>query len=490
MYKRFIYVFLVVMFCCLFVHDVEALTIEEMIPDKSFRACLTELVKNGSSSRYNEYGELNNVQYTLNGEKFDSLTPDVLDKIIYVDCTLATSSMTEGDIKDITGVSYLSNLKTLYLNYLDIDSISLDSSKNTKLSEIYLANTKYKSLKLDGFEEKLEALDVSNNNLSLDKVTEYINKYPNLKSLGIRGVLSSAMVDLSSLTKLENLEISSNHFKVYDEEIVKKLSFLGSDVSQLDLSKFTNLERLDVSETKLESIDLSPNTKLKSFFAAATNIKSFNFGSNDKLTMLWIDNASLNNINFSQIPNLDHLGVTFFKIVPVYGETLTKEQIISYIPGNIKKNITTFYSHISDTTVGKFGKNRIVSISEIMNSPIDTYTKKIEVEGDIEFRFMELTSDKYIVDQNNFTIDVGTDDDTTIKKNLKLSWDGGNFEISGDKLKVYYNGIMIKEFNLKRIVNPQTGSFTIYIVMGIMFLSICTFFGIHTMNKINNFNKV
>ena len=474
----------------LFVRDVEALTIEEMIPDKSFRACLTELVKNGSSSRYNEYGELINVQYTLNGEEFDKLTPDVLDKIIYVDCTFATSSMAEGDIKDITGVSYLSNLKTLYLNYLDIDSISLDSSKNTKLSEIYLVDTKYKSLKLEGFEEKLEALDVSNKNLSLDKVTEYINKYPNLKSLGIRGIPSSTMVDLSSLTKLEKLEISSNNFKVYDEEKIKNLSFLVSDVSQLDLSKFTNLERLDVCNTKLASIDLSHNTKLNSFFAASTNIKSFNFGSNDKLTMLWIDYASLNNINFSQIPNLDHLGVTFFKIVPVYGETLTKEQITSYIPDSIAKNITTSYSHIPNSINGKLGKSELFSISEVMNSPVAAYTKKIEVEGDIEFRFMELTSDKYVVDQKNSTIDVGTDDDATIKNHLKLSWDGGDFRIEGEQLKVYYNGMMIKEFRLKRIVNPQTGSFTIYIVMGIMFISICTFFGIRTMNKINNVSKI
>lgn len=87
---------------------------------------------------------------------------------------------------------------------------------------------------------------------------------------------------------------------------------------------------------------------------------------------------------------------------------------------------------------------------------------------------MTLTSDKYIIDEENNTIDVETDNDSTILNNLKMSWTDANLKITGNTLNIYYNDKLIRQFKLKRITNPTTGSTFIYIVGGLILVSIIT----------------
>ena len=73
--------------------------------------------------------------------------------------------------------------------------------------------------------------------------------------------------------------------------------------------------------------------------------------------------------------------------------------------------------------------------------------------GYYEQRYNKITSDKYNVDEEEGTINVGSDSDEEILENLKTTWDGTIYKITGDKLVVSYNNFDYKEFTLIRTID-------------------------------------
>ena len=130
---------------------------------------------------------------------------------------------------------------------------------------------------------------------------------------------------------------------------------------------------------------------------------------------------------------------------------------------------------------------KIVVDNNVKANGVGTYSGIVYYEGYREFRFMSLTSDKYLIDENKSVIDVGGDDDDEIKANLKTSYKDAVIDISGNSLKLSYNGEVIREFTLQRVVNGPTGSFTLYVVLGIMLVCVI---GILISRKISLKNKV
>ena len=96
---------------------------------------------------------------------------------------------------------------------------------------------------------------------------------------------------------------------------------------------------------------------------------------------------------------------------------------------------------------------------------------------------MSLSSDKYVIDEENNTIDVGGDSDSDILSNIAVSFDDAVVNIQDDNLYVYYNDELLKSFNLLRVVNPKTGSLYIYLILGLLVISLGIIFYLRKRKK-------
>ena len=116
-------------------------------------------------------------------------------------------------------------------------------------------------------------------------------------------------------------------------------------------------------------------------------------------------------------------------------------------------------------------------------SNLSSYSRIIYYEGYRVFRFMSLSSDKYVIDEENNTIDVGGDSDSNILSNIAVSFDDAVVNIQDDTLYVYYNDELLKSFNLLRVVNPKTGSLCIYLILGLLVISLGIIFYLRKRKK-------
>lgn len=270
-------------------------------------------------------------------------------------------------VKSLQGIEYFTNLE--YLNCRGNLLETLDVSHNTKL------------LYLNCMTNKLTALDVSKNTLlnhldfgsfspDSNQITEIdLSKNPNLEILGCE-TNALTELDLTNNPKLTSACISHNKdlngnvnfsnnanmktiyayecgltsvnsatFNIANMPELIDLSVGGADhkagnkIASIDLSKNTNLERLDIGHNELNGVDLSHNSKLKylnirecgitslSGLTHLTNLEDLDCSINDfsgvdvvdfsAFTKLWklsIDDAKVKAINVSQNTALKELG--------------------------------------------------------------------------------------------------------------------------------------------------------------------------------------
>ena len=141
-------------------------------------------------------------------------------------------------IKDLTGIEHFTALESLRCGNNDIST--LDLSKNTKLTFLYITTCPLKTIDISMLTE-LERLQCGNQDLS---VIDF-SKNTKLKELSIwRGTLTS--IDVSMLPELEILWC-------YETE----------QLTSLDLTKNLKLKQLICQGNQLTSLDFSNNAELK-----------------------------------------------------------------------------------------------------------------------------------------------------------------------------------------------------------------------------------
>ena len=160
----------------------------------------------------------------------------------------------EVEIKDLTGVEYLTNLKSLKcytdpFTYLKSELTSLDISKNTKLES------------LDCFGNNLTTLDISNN--------------PNLLYLEC-GKNHLTNLDVSKNPKLLEVKCQENDLTSLNLKNNTKLTCLRcskNNLTNIDLSANPELTELLCEGNHLTKLDLKQNTKLRSnYFYSVDNV--------------------------------------------------------------------------------------------------------------------------------------------------------------------------------------------------------------------------
>ena len=192
-------------------------------------------------------------------EKFDTDKDNKLSAAEIADTICITIwKEKDGNIKNLKGIEFFTELDDLQLNYLDIENI--DISKNTKMRIFLCRDCKISQLDLskntaleyiEVVRDGLEKLNVSKN-VNLDNLICDNNKLTKL--------------DLSKNTKLETLSCYNNELKSLDLTKNVKLESLkcgGNDITSLDLTKNTKLKELECQGNLLKTLNLSKNEKLE-----------------------------------------------------------------------------------------------------------------------------------------------------------------------------------------------------------------------------------
>ena len=465
-------------------------------------------------------------QLYLNGNNISSINLSNNSKLI--DLNIYNNNLSSID------VSNLSELKFLLLSLNKLTNIDL--SKNTKLEHVYLSCNNISSLTLPSSAENLTRLDLNANKLtSID-----VSKLTNLDYL-IVSANSLSSLDVSKNTNLEYLYSSSNKISSINLSNNTKLIDLdlyNNKLTSIDVSKLTNLKYINVSLNSLSSLNLSGLTNLNKVYASSNNLSSLSLGSQgnlteinavfnnfdgynisdkSKVTYMVVEDEWLDNMDLSPYTSLENLDIDYYKIVPVYGNSIATSEVVNNIPSNITLNKYSLYSgfasinsnstsickydveytvdgntsstettsvntctddsYDSNTITGEDGKYvRIQVYSEDMEINNVSTSANLKYDGYYEIRFMTLTSDKYVIDEDNSVIDVGGDSDETVLGNVKMSWSDAVIKINNDKLDIYYNDELIREFTLLRVSNPETGSLVLYSILFIFIISISAVF--------------
>ena len=103
-----------------------------------------------------------------------------------------------------------------------------------------------------------------------------------------------ATIDVSKFTTLEVLSISDcKNFASIDvtkNTNLKDLRLIGDKLKSVDVSKNTKLEILRVNENEIEKLDVTALTKLTDLYANDNKLTEIDITKNTELKVLWIDN--------------------------------------------------------------------------------------------------------------------------------------------------------------------------------------------------------
>ncbi len=267
-----------------------------------------------------------NLRKTLNEDYFSQVSDaDITQSQME---NLTELFLSNGEVKDITGLEYAQNINTLYLNYNKIiDLTPLSSLIN--LEDLQFSNNEISDISpLSGL-INLNTLKLSSNQIS---DISPLSGLKNLVNLDLSYNKVSDISQLNGLTNLEALELISN--QINDITVLNRLTNLvnvdlsSNQISDISpLSGLTNLETLRLINNHLNNITpLSGLTNLVNLDLSSNQINDITVL--NRLTNLVNVDLSSNQISdispLSGLTNLETLGLNSNQIndiIPLSGLT-------------------------------------------------------------------------------------------------------------------------------------------------------------------------
>lgn len=192
-------------------------------------------------------------------DKSGKLTDRELLAVTKIDISNGNNWMYKG-AKDLTGIEYFTELKTLNCPGTKIES--LDLSKNTALEFLQCNET------------ALTALDVGKNT-----ALKHLNcSSTNIAELNLRYNVMLEDVKCYN-TNIQTLNVAEN-------PKLTTLSAYNTEISEINLSKNTELEWLYIDDTQISYLDVSQNKKLKRVDCKNTPLYGMNVGDNGSLMLV------------------------------------------------------------------------------------------------------------------------------------------------------------------------------------------------------------
>ena len=158
-------------------------------------------------------------------------------------------------------------------------------------------------------EEEISKVRLISLNNSELKSLQGIEYFPDLLSLHCWGTKITE-IDVSKNSNLKSLECWNT--KIEDLDVSKNfnLRYLNCEktaIKKLDISNNLLLEDLNISETQISKLDVSKNLNLKSLYFDYTEIAQIDVTHNSELTTLYCRNTKIQELDISKNLKLEHL---------------------------------------------------------------------------------------------------------------------------------------------------------------------------------------
>ena len=410
--------------------------------------------------------------------------------------TLLTSL--DVDNNQITSLDVSSNTLLTDLNVDNNQITSLDVSKNTKLTRLYARKNQITSLDVSkntaitGLyvnENQLTSLDVSNNTALIwlyvyENQLTSLNIIKNISLFDLRAFKNQLTgLDVSNNTALTHLDVGSNQLTNIDVSknvALKALIAGGNQLTELNINNNTSLMRLDIDDNQLIEIDISKNTALTSLMVDNNQLTELDVSKNTSLTGLSVGSNQLTSIDvsnntaltylvvqYNQLTSLDASKNSLLTYLRVYGNPFATNIIIYKgsintdndnrfvkLPEGKTSTLTSLKSVNSDVNIDG---NNIISINKIGEYVVTADYKNNfgTYSGTYNIKVIEITSDKYVIDEEDSYIYTGTDtDNNTILSNINLDSECTKV-IENNELVIKYKDEVLKKFKVINISSSK-----------------------------------
>ena len=194
----------------------------------------------------------------------------------------------------------------------------IDLSNNTKLVEVWCA------------ESKVTGLNLANDHSALETIVSYysdietldLSTCPNLTTLEAHGMKLTA-IDLTKCTKLNYLWLKFNAITELDLTNcpeVEEVQVGGNQIGSLDMSKCPNIKFLEVGNNCLTEVNLDGCTMLESLDLSANQLTELDLADCDKLFSASVSENQLTTLDVSGMEELVVLSCSFNKLAELNTE--------------------------------------------------------------------------------------------------------------------------------------------------------------------------
>lgn len=193
--------------------------------------------------------------------------------------------------------------------------------------------------KTDGSKVEAENLAKVVNFKGIEKLTALksltlTNTQRNFKALDLSENAALTFVDVSGCTNLADL-------KLPETAAIETLLLRKTAITAVDVSKYTGLKVLNVSDTKLTALDVKANTELETLALANVKVAELDVKANTKLRTLDAANCGLTKIDVSANTLLEDLDVSGNSLITLDLTGLTALTADKFKADNNKRNIGT-----------------------------------------------------------------------------------------------------------------------------------------------------
>ncbi len=324
------------------------------------------------------------------------------------------------EVNQLTNIDVSKNIALTDLDVVNNQLTNLDVSNNTALIFLYAGSN------------QLTNLDVSKNTALID-LYAYDNQ---LTSLDVSK--NTALIYLSAgYNQLTKLDVSKN-------TALKELYALYNQLTNLDVSKNTALKELYADNNQLTSLDVSNNTALTKLSVALNQLTNLDVSKNMVLAELKVDrNSFITNLVTYKNKSINIENYTKFVKLPE-GKTSTLIKLSSD-----NENVAIDGSNININKAGDYVVTASYKHDIYTNYNTNTYS------GTYNIKIVEITSDKYKIDEDKEYIYTGTDvDKDTILNSINLDSKCSKV-IEDNKLIIKYGDEVLKTFKIVNISSTK-----------------------------------
>ena len=376
---------------------------------------------------------------------------DVSNNIALIDLEAAGNQLTELDVSKNTALTYL---------YVSENNLtSLDFSKNVALKKLYVSENNLTSLDvskntaltyLSVSKNHLTELDVSNN-IALTYLSVNANQ---LTSLNVSN--NTALTYLSvSKNQLTGLDVSKN-------TTLQELYVGLNQLIELDINNNTSLTQLQLDCNQLTELDVSKNTALTYLSVTTNQLTELDVSKNTALTYLSVTTNQLTELDVSKNTALIDLYVhnnTFVTNIIIYkgGINVDNDNRFVKLPEGKTSTLTSLKSDDNDVNIddNNININKIGEYVVTADYKHDIQNNFNTYSGTYNIKVIEITSDKYVIDEEDSYIYTGTDtDNNTILSNINLDSECTKV-IENNELIIKYKDEVLKKFKVINISSSK-----------------------------------